>query len=134
MELDENSKVIYEIISIINKEKETKEDFEYINDFNIINDMIIGNLPYDKAEVDKIKNKYEEEFNDLLNLEIKLRNYSRDYVVYTIKQDLLNVRHSLIRVGINRTLKKMGKEMLKYDLIDNNDRNVYDKFKKILEE
>ena len=57
MELDENSKVIYEIISIINKEKETKEDFEYINDFNIINDMIIGNLPYDKAEVDKIKTK-----------------------------------------------------------------------------
>lgn len=134
MELDENSKVIYEIISIIDKEKETTEDLEYINDFKIINDMIIGNSPYDKAEVDRIKNKYKEEFNDLLNLEIKLRNYSRNYVVYTIKQDLLNVRHSLIRVGINRTLEKMGKEMLKYDLIDNNDKNVYDKFKKILEE
>lgn len=134
MEEDENLKVIYKIIEIIDKEKETKEDLEYINDFCTINNMIIGIIPYNKGKVDEIKIKYEKEFNYLLNLEIALKNYQRKNVIYTQEQDLVSVRHSLLRVGIKKTLEKRGKEMLKDDLIDNNNNNVYIKFKKILEE
>ncbi len=129
MELDENLKIIYKI----DKEKETKEDLEYIDDFWTINNMIIGIIPYSREKVDEIKLKYEKEFNYLLNLELTLRNYQRKNIVYTQEQDLLSVRHSLIRVGIKKTLEKRGKEMLKDDLIDNNNSNVYSKFKKILE-
>ena len=134
MEEDENLKVIYKIIEIIDKEKETKEDLEYIDDFCTINNMIIGRIPYSRGKVDEIKLKYEKEFNYLLNLEVTLRNYQRKNVVYTQEQDLLSVRHSLIRVGIKKILEKRGKEMLKDDLIDNNNNNVYIKFKEILEE
>lgn len=134
MEEDENLKVIYKIIEIIDKEKETKEDLEYIDDFATINNMIIGRIPYSRGKVDEIKLKYEKEFNYLLNLEVTLRNYQRKNVVYTQEQDLLSVRHSLIRVGIKKTLEKRGKEMLKDDLIDNNNYNVYIKFKEILED
>jgi diacylglycerol kinase family enzyme len=133
MELDENLKIIYKIIDMIDKEKETKEDLEYIDDFWTINNMIIGIIPYSREKVDEIKLKYEKEFNYLLNLELTLRNYQRKNIVYTQEQDLLSVRHSLIRVGIKKTLEKRGKEMLKDDLIDNNNSNVYSKFKKILE-
>lgn len=134
MEEDENLKSIYKIIEIIDKEKETKEDLEYIDDFCTINNMIIRRIPYSKGKVDEIKLKYEKEFNYLLNLEVTLRNYQRKNVVYTQEQDLLSVRHSLIRVGIKKTLEKRGKKMLKDDLIDNNNNNVYIKFKEILEE
>lgn len=125
MELDENLKIIYKIIDMIDKEKETKEDLEYIDDFWTINNMIIGIIPYSREKVDEIKLKYEKEFNYLLNLELTLRNYQRKNIVYTQEQDLLSVRHSLIRVGIKKTLEKRGKEMLKDDLIDNNNSNVY---------
>lgn len=135
MEENENLTAIYKIIEIIDKEKETKEDLEYIDDFCTIDNMITRKIPYSREKVDEIRIKYEQEFSYLLNLEITLRNYQRSNIKYnSVEQDLVSIRHSLIRVGIKKTLEKVGKEMLKKDLIDNNNNNVYIKFKKILEE
>ncbi len=124
-------KAIYNIIKIIDKAKETREETEYINDFNTIDKMINKIIPYDSSKVEEIREKYNEEFKYLLTLEMTTRPSQRSNVTNSIEQDLLSVRHSLIRVGVKRTLEKIGKKMLEEKLIDNDNTNLYNNFSKL---
>ena len=128
---------IMSLIKKIDEVKDSKEDAEYINDLFTIDNMINGIIPFDKNLIEKIIYKYKEDLDHLENLEKRLRGFQItefNSSNNSYKQWLLNIRHSLIRVGIMRILKRKGKELLGDDLINNNNENLYNKFVEKLEE
>lgn len=128
---------IMSLIKKIDEVKDSKEDAEYINDLFTIDNMINGMIPFDKNLIKKIIYKYKEDLDFLANLEKRLRSFQiveSNSLINSYTQCLLNIRHSLIRVGIMRILKRKGKELLEDDLINNNNENLYNKFVEKLEE
>lgn len=122
---------IYKIIEELEKYKETKEDIDILNDIDIINDMINNIIEYNELRVNDILNKYQDELQILYNLERTLRSFQINESTISDRshmQYLLNIRHSLVRVQVMRILKRNCKKMIKDDLINNNNENLYNKF------
>lgn len=132
--LNEQTEIIVKIIKKIDEVKDAKEDLEFMSDLYTIDNMINGVIKYSSNVVYQIKQKYEKELECLLNLEIKLRNNQRSNYVASEINDLYSTRHSLIRVGIKRILERKGKQLLKDDLINNDNTNLYSKFTEKLNE
>lgn len=131
---EKEKEIIRNIIKKIDEVKDAKEDVEFMRDVYIIDDMIMGFMKYNPNTVYQIKQKYENELEWLLNLEVKLRSNQRRNYVATPVNDLYSTRHSLIRVGIKRILERKGKQLLEDDLINNDNNNLYNKFIEKLEE
>ena len=126
MEID----YIYKILTELNKFKEYNEIAEVINDINLINNMIL-NYPINYSEyiVNNILDKYQNEIKFLRSLEIKYTHYNNVMTV-TEYQQLLNLRHCLIRIGILRVAKRKGKELGEEIIKD--DRVVYNLIIKLI--
>lgn len=123
--------IIKSLIKKIDEVKDSKEDSEYINDLFTIDNMINGTMQFDKNLIENIIDKYKEELDFLENLEKRLRAFQRtefNNSSYSYKQWLLNIRHSLIRVGVMRILKRKGTKLFEDDLINNDNENLYKKF------
>ena len=122
---------IMSLIKKIDEVKDSKEDAEYINDLFTIDNMINGTMQFDKSLIENIIDKYKEELDFLENLEKRLRAFQRtefNNSSYSYKQWLLNIRHSLIRIGVIRILKRKGTKLFEDDLINNDNENLYKKF------
>ena len=115
MEID----YIYKILTELNKFKEYNEIAEVINDINLLNNMI-ANYPINYSEyiVNNILDKYKNEINFLRSIEIKY-THSNNVMIVTEYQQLLNLRHCLIRIGILRVAKRKGKELGEEIIKDN---------------
>lgn len=123
--------IIKSLIKKIDEVKDSKEDAEYINDLFTIENMINGTMQFDKNLIENIIDKYKEELDFLENLEKRLRAFQRtefNNSSYSYKQWLLNIRHSLIRIGVIRILKRKGTKLFEDDLINNDNENLYKKF------
>lgn len=123
--------IIKSLIKKIEEVKDSKEDSEYINDLFTIDNMINGTIQFDKNLIENIIDKYKEELDFLENLEKRLRAFQRtefNNSSYSYKQWLLNIRHSLIRIGVMRILKRKGTKLFEDDLINNSNENLYKKF------
>ena len=123
--------IIKSLIKKIDEVKDSKEDAEYINDLFTIDNMINGTMQFDKNLIENIIDKYKEELDFLENLEKRLRAFQRtefNNSSYSYKQWLLNIRHSLIRIGVIRILKRKGTKLFEDDLINNDNENLYKKF------
>lgn len=123
--------IIKSLIKKIDEVKDSKEDAEYINDLFTIDNMINGTMQFDKNLIENIIDKYKEELDFLENLEKRLRAFQRtefNNSSYSYKQWLLNIRHSLIRIGVMRILKRKGTKLFEDDLINNDNANLYKKF------
>lgn len=123
--------IIKSLIKKIDEVRDSKEDSEYINDLFTIDNMINGTMQFDKNLIENIIDKYKEELDFLENLEKRLRAFQRtefNNSSYSYKQWLLNIRHSLIRVGVMRILKRKGTKLFEDDLINNDNENLYKKF------
>ena len=123
--------IIISLIKKIDEVKDSKEDAEYINDLFTIDNMINGTMQFDKNLIENIVAKYKEELDFLENLEKRLRAFQRtecNSSSYSYKQWLLNIRHSLIRIGVMRILKRKGTKLFEDDLINNDNENLYKKF------
>ena len=123
--------IIISLIKKIDEVKDSKEDAEYINDLFTIDNMINGTKQFDKNLIENIVAKYKEELDFLENLEKRLRAFQRtecNSSSYSYKQWLLNIRHSLIRIGVMRILKRKGTKLFEDDLINNDNENLYKKF------
>lgn len=123
--------IIKSLIKKIDEVKDSKEDAEYINDLFTIDNMINGTMQFDKSLIENIIDKYKEELDFLENLEKRLRAFQRtefNNSSYSYKQWLLNIRHSLIRIGVMRILKRKGTKLFEDDLINNDNENLYKKF------
>ena len=123
--------IIKSLIKKIDEVKDSKEDAEYINDLFTIENMINGTMQFDKNLIENIIDKYKEELDFLENLEKRLRAFQRtefNNSSYSYKQWLLNIRHSLIRIGVMRILKRKGTKLFEDDLINNDNENLYKKF------
>lgn len=123
--------IIKSLIKKIDEVKDSKEDAEYINDLFTIDNMINGTMQFDKNLIENIIDKYKEELYFLENLEKRLRAFQRtefNNSSYSYKQWLLNIRHSLIRIGVMRILKRKGTKLFEDDLINNDNENLYKKF------
>lgn len=123
--------IIKSLIKKIDEVKDSKEDSEYINDLFTIDNMINGTMQFDKNLIENIIDKYKEELDFLENLEKRLRAFQRtefNNSSYSYKQWLLNIRHSLIRIGVMRILKRKGTKLFEDDLINNDNENLYKKF------
>lgn len=123
--------IIKSLIKKIEEVKDSKEDSEYINDLFTIDNMINGTIQFDKNLIENIIDKYKEELDFLENLEKRLRTFQRtefNNSSYSYKQWLLNIRHSLIRIGVMRILKRKGTKLFEDDLINNSNENLYKKF------
>lgn len=122
---------IYKIIEELEKYKDIEEDTDILNDIDILNKMINGNIPYNESLVNNIRSKYQAELQFLSNLEEALRNFQVNQNTRSDKscmQYLLNTRHALVRVQVMRILKRKSKKMLEDDLINNDNKNLYNKF------
>ena len=110
---------IYKILTELNKFKEYNEIAEVINDINLLNNMI-ANYPINYSEyiVNNILDKYKNEINFLRSIEIKY-THSNNVMIVTEYQQLLNLRHCLIRIGILRVAKRKGKELGEEIIKDN---------------
>ena len=129
--------IVEKLIEKLDEVKDSMEDFQYITDLKIIDNMINGIIPIDINTVDDIRNRYKTELIFLDNLENNLRGFQRNQnnsLTSNYNQYLKNLRHALIRVGVMRILKRKGKKMLEDDLINNDNNNLYNKFVDILEE
>lgn len=129
--------IIEKIIKKLDEVKDSIEDSRYITDLKTIDNMINGIILVDFNIVEIIRKRYESELLFLDNLENNLRGFQRNQnnsVTSNYNQYLKNLRHALIRVGVMRILKRRGKKMLKDDLINNDNNNLYNKFVDILEE
>ena len=126
MEID----YIYKILTELNKFKEYNEIAEVINDINLLNNMIL-NYPINYSEyiVNNILDKYQNEIKFLRSLEIKY-THSNNVMTVTEYQQLLNLRHCLIRIGILRVAKRKGKELGEEIIKD--DRVVYNLIIKLI--
>lgn len=127
---------IIKLIKKLDEVKDSKEDSQYIADLKTIDNMINGTISIDNYLVESIKKRYESELIFLDNLEKNLRNFQRgknNSSNLSYDQYLRNLRHTLIRVGVMRILKRKGKEILKDDLINNDNNNLYQKFVNALE-
>lgn len=123
--------IIKSLIKKIDEVKDSIEDSEYINDLFTIDNMINGTMQFDKNLIENIIDKYKEELDFLENLEKRLRAFQRtefNNSSYSYKQWLLNIRHSLIRIGVMRILKRKGTKLFEDDLINNDNENLYKKF------
>ena len=123
--------IIKSLIKKIDEVKDSKEDSEYINDLFTIDNMINGTMQFDKNLIENIIDKYKEELDFLENLEKRLRAFQRtefNNSSYSYKQWLLNIRHSLIRIGVMRILKRKSTKLFEDDLINNDNENLYKKF------
>lgn len=123
--------IIKSLIKKIDEVKDSKEDAEYINDLFTIDNIINGTMQFDKNLIENIIDKYKEELDFLENLEKRLRAFQRtefNNSSYSYKQWLLNIRHSLIRIGVMRILKRKGTKLFEDDLINNDNENLYKKF------
>lgn len=123
--------IIISLIKKIDEVKDSKEDAEYINDLFTIDNMINGTMQFDKNLIENIVAKYKEELDFLENLEKRLRAFQRtecNSSSYSYKQWLLNIRHSLIRIGVMRILKRKGTKLFEDDLINNDNENLYKNF------
>lgn len=122
--------IIKSLIKKIDEVKDSKEDYEYINDLFTIDNMINGKMQFDKNLIENIIDKYKKELDFLENLEKRLRAFQRtefNNSSYSYKQWLLNIRHSLIRIGVMRILKRKGTKLFEDDLINNDNENLYKK-------
>lgn len=128
---------IYKVIKTLEKYKDTKEDEELLNDIYIVDSMIKRERSYDEKVINDIIQKYSLEFNYLENLERNLRGFQQNSETSSNKsiyQYLLNIRHSLVRVGVMRILKRKGKEMLEDVLINKDNDILNSSFEKIMEQ
>ncbi len=128
---------IYKLIKTLEKYKDENEDGELLNDIYSVDFMLKGKRIYDDKLVKDIIQRYSLEFNYLDNLEKNLRGFQQNSETSSNKsiyQYLLNIRHSLARVGVMRILKRKGKEMLEDDLINNDDDILNSTFEKIMEQ
>ena len=127
---------IYKIIKELEKYKDTKDDIDILNDIDIISGMINGTIAFDDNKVNDIKNKYIEELVILYNMEQRLRSFQANENTSSnksLRQYLLNIRHSLVRVQIRRIMKRKGKSMLEDDLINYDNNYLYNKFIEVME-
>lgn len=128
---------IYKVIKTLEKYKDAKEDEELLNDIYTVDSMIKRERSYDEKVINDIIKKYSLEFNYLENLERNLRGFQQNSETSSNKsiyQYLLNIRHSLVRVGVMRILKRKGKEMLEDVLINKDNDILNSSFEKIMEQ
>lgn len=106
---------IVQLLKIINSYKSTKELCELIDDIEIIEAMTIEVCQYDKDKVFDITQKYKDEIDFLRGNEIELNNSTGRRRFITKYQQLLYLRHCLIRIATIMVLKQNNKEeLLKY--------------------
>lgn len=128
---------IYKVIKTLEKYKDAKEDEELLNDIYTVDSMIKRERSYDEKVINYIIQKYSLELNYLENLERNLRGFQQNSETSSNKsiyQYLLNIRHSLVRVGVMRILKRKGKEMLEDVLINKDNDILNSSFEKIMEQ
>lgn len=118
---------IVQLLKTINSYKSTKELCELINDIEIIDAMTVEACQYDEDKVSYIAKKYKDEIDFLWGDDIELNNRPGRRRLITKYQQLLYLRHCLIRIATMIVLKQNNEEeLLKYIFEDD------DKIKSLL--
>jgi hypothetical protein len=100
-----------------------QEIAEVINDANAITNMII-NYPtnYNKNLVSYIITKYKNEIENLRRIEIKFKHINGNTSKITEKQELLNLRYCLVRIGVLRIAEIQNENILEQDIIGDDEK------------
>lgn len=118
---------IVQLLKIINSYKSTKELCELIDDIEIIDAMTVEAYRYDEDRASYIAQKYKDEIDFLWGDEIEQNNRPGRRRLITKYQQLLYLRHCLIRIASMIVLKQNDEEeLLKYIFEDD------DKIKSLL--
>lgn len=108
------------LIELMNKTYDKREWKELYDDICMINDMI-NNSYFNIKIYMSIKEKYKEEINILESYQNNNHNqYISIQRTITNQQRLLNLRYTLILIGINNYVTQVSKELLK-NIINSND-------------
>ena len=127
------SELELKLIELINDICDAREWKDLYDDICKINDMI-NNSYFNLNTYIKIKEKYKE---NIRTLESYQNNYNKQYIyiqrTITYQQRLLNLRYTLMLIGIDKYVTRVSKELLK-SIIDSKDNKKIELLQLIINE